>query len=149
MSQLRYISLQEFINEIPHQMQGLITDDNPNSSVAKNPILKQKALAAEAEFESYIVARYKIPVRATDGTVPEKVRQTIYTILKYHMYARRNALTDSINRQYNDTIKWLEMVANGKANIPHIDGDGTVETTGVGRVVTGGYKQRSTFDGFV
>jgi phage gp36-like protein len=145
---LRYIKLEEFINEIPENMQGLITDDNPNTSVSDSKILAQKGVAAEAEFDSYIISRYPSFVKGVSaGTItviPEQVRQTIYTILKYHLYARRNALTDSVTQQYQNVITWLKNVAMGKANIPQLDENNHVKDTGVGQIRTSG-KSKSQF----
>jgi len=128
---LRYISLTDFIDEIPDQIQGLITDDVANSSTKDSSILEQKGVAAESIFESYVGTRYDLPVQASDGTTPPEVRQCIYVILKYLLYSRRNAVTPEIQAQYNDQINWLRAVSKGQATIAKIDTSGTIEDDGV------------------
>lgn len=128
---LRYIDLSDFIDEIPTEIQGLITDDSANGSTGESTILKQKGVAAEATFESYVSSRYSLPVLTSDGKTPAEVRQCIYTILKYMLYSRRNAVTPEIENQYKMQMGWLKDVAKGNANIAKIKADDTVESDGI------------------
>lgn len=135
--ELRYIKPERFLDEIPKEIQGILTDDSYETSDPNKNILLQKALAAEAEFESYVAKRYCLPVRASDGTVPDEVVQVIYDILKYKLYARRNALDSSIISQYEKAVGWLMNVAKGKLDIPFINEQNEVEEVPTVKVVTG------------
>lgn len=127
---LRYIDLSDFIDEIPDEIQGLITDDTAGGSTGESTILKQKGVAAEAIFESYVSKRYDLPVLASDGSVPAEVRQCIYTILKYMLYSRRNAVTPEIENQYNFQMRWLKDVSAGRASIAVINQSDEIESDG-------------------
>jgi phage gp36-like protein len=145
---LRYITLIEIQNAIPNTVQGFLSDDSPQGEFADQSILEHFAYVAEQEFESYITARYDLPIKATDGTIPVSVKNAILAILKYHLYARRNALSPSIESQYTTTTAWLQAVRNGNADIPTIDASGTVSSTG--NLIIGANDQNySKFSDFV
>ncbi|MCA1800649.1 MAG: DUF1320 domain-containing protein [Actinobacteria bacterium] len=129
MTEPRYITVAELVNEIPESMQGLLSSDGTN--LDKNePILKEKIKDAEGVLESYLSARYTIPVMASDGRVPPSVKGAIIILTKYFLYGRRDAISQEINEQYNSTMRWLRDVSKGVANIALIKDDNEVEDTG-------------------
>ncbi len=127
---LRYITVDEITFAVPETVQGFLTDDTPGGEFLQNSTLEHFAYAAEQEFESYVTGRYSLPVAATDGTIPVMVKDAILSIVKYKLYARRNALSPSIESQYNATLDWLKAISTGKASIPTIDADGAVSSDG-------------------
>lgn len=148
---LRYITITQLKNEIPEAIQGLATSDDPNSTTIVESILLQKALDAEQVFESYVSRRYAIPVKSSDGTIPESVKQFIYTVTKYNLYARRNQITVEVKEQYDAKMRWIRDVATSKADIPLLESDGDVEFDGSKEVGVGFYEkyERSQFNKFV
>lgn len=154
MANLRYITFAELENQIPSKLQGMLANDavgdNDNSAAAVKAIITQNALAAEATFESYVGQRYSLPIKAADDTVSELIKSHIFTIAKYKLYSRRDALTPAVQEQYADTISWLRDVANGKANIITLNDEDDIVDDGnqpfieVGATDTGDV--RSKFD---
>lgn len=133
----RYITISDLTNEMPAVVQGLLTDDTANSTTPVNVILEQKIVAAEQEVESYLAARYTLPIQASDGTIPDIVKQIIYTLTKYYLYARRNQIDAGIADQYANAIRWLNRVKSGELNVPLITADGADVTSFI-TVDTGG-----------
>lgn len=127
---LRYITLADLVNEIPLSLQGSLTDDTPNSETKVDDILTQMGESAEEEVESLLSMRYIIPLQASDGTVPNSVKKAIFVVTKYYLYGRRDQIDAGIQSQYDTTLNWLKMVANGKANVNLISADGSVESQG-------------------
>lgn len=142
----RYITISDLTNEMPTVVQGLLTDDTANSTVKVDAIIEQKIESAEQEVESYLAARYALPVSAPDGTIPEIVKQAIYTITKYYLYGRRNQIDAGVSDQYANIVKWLNRVKSGELDVPLIEADGSNATSFV-TVSTGGSvdAQFSTF----
>ena len=130
MASLRYTSISDLVNEIPDNIQALLTDDGTTLS-KDSDILTSKLLAAESQFESMIANIYTIPVQAEDGTIPEIVKESIYVIAKYKLYGRRDAISREIQEQYNAVMSWLKQVSKGDAAIPILDSTDDVEDTGV------------------
>ncbi len=140
----RYISIEEVKEEVPELVQGLITDDSADKTVIEDDYITQKVTAAEQEAESYLSTRYAIPLKSEDGTVPAQLKQHIFVILKYHLYGRRQAIDAGLADQYSKTIRFLEQVAIGKANIALLTEEGDIESEGsVGEIVVGQLKSPS------
>lgn len=130
-SNLRYISKEDFIKAVPDEIRILISNDLQDGQDEYQYVVLDKALAAEGVFESYVSNAYPLPVLASDGSVPHIVQHSILSLFKYFLYERRNAVSEQIQKQYDNTIKWLVSVSSGKAFIPLVDSVGTVESTGV------------------
>lgn len=130
MASLRYTSNADLINEIPENIQALLTDDGTTLTIYSD-IVTSKLLAAESQFESMVANVYNIPVQAEDGTVPEIVKESIYVIAKYKLYGRRDAISREIQEQYNAVMSWLKSVARGEATIPILDSSDDVEDEGI------------------
>ena len=145
---LRYISIPEITFAVPETVQGFLTDDTPGGEFLQNDTLEHFAYAAEQEFESYVTGRYALPVAATDGTIPVMVKDAILAIVKYKLYARRNALSPSIESQYNATLDWLKAISTGKASIPTIDANGTISSDGNTEILVS-TETHSAFSAFV
>lgn len=134
----RYITISDLRDEMPDVVQGLLTNDTANTVTKVDEIIEQKIEAAEQEVESYLAARYALPVSAPDGTVPVIIKQAIYTITKYYLYGRRNQIDAGIADQYAQIVKWLNRVKSAELDVPLILADGASATTFV-TVQTGGF----------
>jgi len=145
---LRYITLDELVSEMPVVLQGSLTDDTPNSDTKVDAILTQLGISAEEEVESYLSMRYAIPLKASDGTIPNTVKKSIFTITKYYLYGRRDQIDAGVQAQYDSAIGWLKKVADGKANVNLIDASGDVESQGSIRILVND-QNTSTFNNFV
>lgn len=78
---------------------------------------------ASAEADSYIGARYDIPV-----TTSPRLVQVTCAIARYRLHEDR--ATEQIRQDYEDAVKWLRDVAAGKATLPAVS-SGTVTSSGI------------------
>lgn len=147
MASPRYITTSDLVQKIPEKTQGLLTDDGTTLN-KDSAILDEAILEAEGEFESYVAKRYDLPVQAEDGTVPPKVKSTIITLSKYHLYARRDAISKEIQVQYDAATSWLNKVARGHATIPLLDASDNVESEGTQQIEVSA-QTNSQFDSFI
>lgn len=131
MISLYYISAEDITEVVPARIIAQITDDvSTGGGVNVNhEIVLQLLKASESTVDSYLSARYKLPVTATDGTVPPVIRDAVLSIAKYKLYSRANAVTPDIQAQYDGIISWLRSISTGKADMPLIEADGTFDTS--------------------
>lgn len=74
-------------------------------------IATQNALAdAEEMMNSYLSCRYYTPLKKT-----EHLKIICCNIARFFLYF--NQATEEVERRYEEAIKWLKDVANGKANV--------------------------------
>lgn len=144
---LRYITLDDLVAEIPLDLQGVTSDDVANSESRVDSVVTQQAESAEEEVESYLSSRYVIPLKATDGTVPNSVKNSIYVITKYNLYRRRDMIPDVVFSSYENIIDWLEKVRDGLANVNLILADGSVQSQG-GQQIEVSTETQSQFNNF-
>lgn len=144
---LRYITLDDLVAEIPLDLQGVTSDDVANSETRVDSVVTQQAESAEEEVESYLSSRYVIPLKATDGTVPNSVKNSIYVITKYNLYRRRDMIPDVVFSSYENIIDWLEKVRDGLANVNLILADGSVQSQG-GQQIEVSVETQSQFNNF-
>lgn len=65
---------------------------------------------ATEKMNSYLSIRYKTPLIKT-----EHLKLVCCNIARYLLMM--NEATEEVERRYNEDIKWLQQVANGKANV--------------------------------
>jgi phage gp36-like protein len=135
---LHYVTLAEFESEVPMLVQALTTNDAQMSGgIREETYVENKLKASESMVDGYLGTRYTIPVKAEDGTVPEIVKQAVFTIAKYLLFARRNNLTPDIADQYTNTLTWLKDVSAGRADIAVFDADAVLDPVYEFTIITG------------
>lgn len=139
MSSLRYVTSANFVNQVPENMQGLLTNDG-NTLSPDSDVVKAALLSAEQTVESYMAERYDLPL-TSDGTktgeVPEKIKEVVFILAKYQLYGRRDAITQEVKVQYDSAMSWLGDVARGRASVVLLDSnDEVVDEGDVGIVVS-------------
>lgn len=77
---------------------------------------------ASSEVDSYIGARYSVPV-----TTSPRLVQVTCAIARYRLH--EDHATDQIRKDYDDAVKWLRDVAAGRAVLPTTSG--VVTSSGV------------------
>jgi phage gp36-like protein len=82
--------------------------DIPDSIVIVEIISK-----ADAEIDSYASVRYATPF----SSVPDMIRSLSMDMAIYHLYSRRSAVPPIRQTKYEDAIRFLQDVTEGKSNI--------------------------------
>lgn len=86
---------------------------------------------ASAEIDSYLAARYPLPLTETPATV----KRACIDMAMYHLSGNRT--TEEVEKRYNRAVAWLRDVSKGVATL----GDTPVEAASSGAVFTGGTRQ--------
>ncbi|GFK94426.1 hypothetical protein NNJEOMEG_02271 [Fundidesulfovibrio magnetotacticus] len=74
-----------------------------------------EALArASSEADSYLAARYRVPVLVVDRVLTDAVCQ----IARYRLTGAEVNETDPVQERYDRAVSWLKLIARGEINLP-------------------------------
>lgn len=105
----------------------------------------QEALEdASQTIDSYLGGRYVLPLK----TVPAVLERHCCYIARY--FLEKNRATDQARQDYEDTLRFLEKVANGAISLGLSDDDETVESENSAMMESAGSVWgRNTSKGFI
>ncbi len=140
-----YCTVEESIGMIKADMMSVIIGDeyieDEDERQAKIEAIASDAVAdACAEIDGYLAKRYSLPFTRT----PKVLNKLAKDIAAYNMVSR--AGIDESDRdktflnRYNAAIKFLTMIAEGKASVGLEDGDGTGDSS----AAADGFRMRSS-----
>lgn len=95
-------------------------------------VLARALSAADGEIDSYLAARYRLPL----ASVPVILRDCATDIARYRLHDR--GLPDRVRDTYKDRIAWLRDVAAGKASVGLAPEALTPNTAGLPVMTSGG-----------
>jgi len=73
---------------------------------------------ASSEADSYIGARYPVPVHPA----PRALQIHVINMAVHHLAATADRMTEQIRQRYEDALRWLKDVAAGRAGLGTADG---------------------------
>lgn len=106
---MAYASAQDIV-ELYGQA-ALYVADHDRDGAADAGVVERALASAEAEIDTYIGARYPLPL----ATVPAFLKQLCVDIAVYRLALSADVLTEEHRRRYDDAIKHLMRIAEGKA----------------------------------
>lgn len=83
----------------------------PITEAIVDDVLDAALISASGIADAYISARYKTPL----SSVPEMIKDCVGAIAYYKLC--RDRYTDEVRQEYDDALKFLKDVANGKAQL--------------------------------
>jgi phage gp36-like protein len=107
---------------------GQLTDDS-GQDVINADVVTQVLTEASAAVDSYVRLRYTVPLQPS-----EQIKGITLDIAVYMLYSRRDRISDSVQKRYDDAIQFLRDVGAGKAGLDQPTG--AVEQASGGPVVT-------------
>ncbi|WP_337840511.1 DUF1320 domain-containing protein [Rheinheimera sp.] len=84
---------------------------DPDGSGPQDAIADAELTSASATIDSYLAGRYALPL----SVVPLKLVEVCANLTRYALH--RNAVPELVKERYQDAIKWLRDVADGKASL--------------------------------
>lgn len=95
-----------------------LTDDAGTGSADASKV-DEARLGAEGEANSYLAARYAVPVDLTgEPQVQAALRSFVLDIAAYRLHTRRPPVPEDIIRRRDDAVTWLARVASGLVQLP-------------------------------
>ena len=111
-----YASLQDLLDAFGEGEVVSLTDRENTGSVVES-IADDAIARACSEADSYLSARYRVPVAPVDKALTDAVCQ----IARYRLTGAEATETDPIQQRYDRAIKWLERIARGDINLPGLE----------------------------
>jgi phage gp36-like protein len=88
-----------------------LTDRQGTVGEIDSAVVDRALLDADAEIDGYLAARYALPL----ASVPRLVLGAACDIARYRLYDDR--ATEQVTRRYEDAIKLLKLIAEGKVQL--------------------------------
>jgi phage gp36-like protein len=90
---------------------SLVVADHDRDGTPDAAAISQALAAASAEIDAHIAVRYGLPLHE----VPAHLKQLAVDIALYRLAASGDVLTEELRKRYDDAVKHLMRVAEGKA----------------------------------
>jgi len=110
--------------------QDLINVTDPQGLAVDEAVVSQAIESAEAEVDSYISGRLRMPLQASE--VSAQLKHFTLLVCRYYLYADRK--TDAVIAEYERAIAWLKDVSAGRASsgvVQAVLPDDTVKGTSI------------------
>lgn len=105
---------------------------DPPVGAIDTAVLTRALEAADGEIDSYLAARYSLPL----ASVPTILRDCAVDIARYRLHDR--GVPDRVKDAYKDRIAWLRDVAKGAASLGINTDDITPASAGLPEMTSGG-----------
>jgi phage gp36-like protein len=97
-----------------------LTDDSGTGS-ADTTKVDQARLGAEGEVNSYLAARYQVPVDvSTESEVSAVLKTFVLDLAAYRLHSRRPPVPADVVRRRDEAVEWLTRVAGGLVQLPSL-----------------------------
>lgn len=115
---MAYATVGDLLGVLTEKDQIELTDDNYNDGETANQEIIDSALsAASSRVDSYISKRFTTPL----STPPASITDATLTLAKIRLYNRRSIpLTETMQKEYDGVIRWLERIARGEIDLPEV-----------------------------
>jgi phage gp36-like protein len=95
-----------------------LTDD-AGTGGAEEAKVTQARLAAEAEINSYLAVRYRVPVDVSgEAEVGALLRDMTVDLAAFRLHARRPPVASDLAARHEAVVEWLRRIAQGSAALP-------------------------------
>lgn len=115
---MAYCTIDDLRQSIPDDVLADLSDD-AEGDVSDEQILAGLAESASSLMDSYFRPHYAVPL---SSPVPAIVVQYACFIAIYYIFSRQGLVEDTaedtVRVNYEDAIKWLEGVRDGKTQLP-------------------------------
>lgn len=109
---MAYLTQADLLERLSTYVLTQLTDDD-KLGVVNSAIVTACIATAGAEIDGYLQQRHLVPV----SPVPTLVKSWALTLTVYHIYARKNGLTDDLIAQRKDVLARLKEVALGTLSL--------------------------------
>lgn len=116
-----YCSVAQLTARFASATEAAYVTDNESAGVISSTVAAECIGTAEGEINSYLAARYRTPLSATeltDSSVAELMLGVTLDIAEYHVLNRGPEIGEQKIKQYERRIAWLLLIAQGTVLIP-------------------------------
>jgi phage gp36-like protein len=112
---LTYTSVEELETLLTVQEQAALTDDTTETGepVVDTDMIERYLAYSESTVNTKLQTRYDMPLK----TVPLAVVYATLVIARYRLMLRRGYMTEELETEYKEQMRWLQMVQDEDADI--------------------------------
>lgn len=122
-----YATLDDLKKQLPEDLLINLTDDG-GSGIIDTAVTDTALETADVEIDGYLGARYALPL----SPVPGILGKLAVDIAIYNLYARRQGPPEHWQKRYDNTIRFLERIADGRIGLGAEDpGEGVASSAEV------------------
>lgn len=115
---MSYASNADVLSRIGNRLYVQLTDDAGNAAADEAKVTDAR-LGAEAEVNSYLGRRYRVPVDVTtDADIAVCLKSLTLDLVEFRLHARRPPVPQDVRLKREAAIKWLQQIASGAALLP-------------------------------
>jgi len=123
---MAYSDVSDIRKLIPETDLIQLTDDD-GVGVVDQDILYEAIDQADREIDAYLGARYPVPL----DPVPELIRNLSAQMAVWHLYGRRNLMSEVWESRYKNAIRLLDLIRRGEIAIGATAGETSSPSAGV------------------
>lgn len=113
-----YASLDDLKKQLPEDLLLQLTDD-AGAGIIDVAVADTALETADVEIDGYLGARYGLPITP----VPAIIAKQAVDIAIYNLYARRQGPPEHWQKRYENVIRFLERIADGRISLGADDPD--------------------------
>ncbi|HBD18677.1 MAG TPA: DUF1320 domain-containing protein [Arenimonas sp.] len=132
---MAYATAQELSDRVGSDALAAVSDRD-GDAVIEDEAVTHALDDASADIDSYLAARYTLPLAAA----PAAVKRVCIDIAMYHLSGNRT--TEEVEKRYKNAIAWLRDIAKGVATL----GDSPAAPSGGGASFAGGERLMTRTD---
>ncbi|MBU0665351.1 MAG: DUF1320 domain-containing protein [Proteobacteria bacterium] len=121
-----YATLDDLKKQLPEDLLIQLTDDG-GAGIIDTTVTDAALETADVEIDGYLGARYDLPLASPVPTIVDKMAVDIAI---YNLYARRQGPPEHWQKRYDNTIRFLERLADGRITLGKDDPVEVVTTSG-------------------
>jgi len=121
-----YCSLEDVRKIIPESDLIQLTDDG-GVGVVDESVLTEAIDQADREIDAYLGTRYPVPL----DPVPELIRNLSAQMAVFHLYGRRNLMSEVWENRYKNAVRLLDLIRRGEVTIGASFGETSTPSSGV------------------
>ncbi len=118
-----YCVLEDIQNAIPEAELVQLTDDAGAGEIDE-AIVAAAITNADSEIDSYAMVLYDVPF----SPVPPKVKNLSVDIAIHNLFKRRQIVNEAVDKGYDDAVKFLQRLSDGKVKFAKEDGTEAAST---------------------
>jgi len=123
---MAYSTAEDIRKLIPESDLIQLTDDD-GVGVVDEDVLTEAIDQADREIDAYLGARYTVPL----DPVPELIRNLSAQMAIWHLYGRRNLMSEVWESRYKNAIRLLDLIRRGEVVIGAAAGETSTPASGV------------------
>ena len=127
---MAYITNTDIDLRLGHAAYVQLADDDGNGA-ADTAVVDEARRAAEGEVDSYLALRYATPIDLeVHPELADLLKSVSLDLAEYRLRLRRPPVSEDARRRRDQTVDWLQRIAEGTVALPSLSAPATIAARG-------------------